>query len=256
MLGLLTKCIHLEIDHYYYWMLGVAVWIIYAVDHLLDVRFIKYPSSLFSRYAFFLNHQLILWICVLIGSSSLLVCCYQLLDKNIFIFGLLISSAGGIHYLLNVLEKRFHDYLGKEFRIAIIYVMGVSISLWMHISTETIKMFIWLLSSVFLITLLNLMIVADIDKEQDLEEQQISLPLFVSDQWMRWILIFIYILNLIVIRYVFIFEKKLIGVGAIFLLMLGLHVLLDLNRNFLRKKKIHRLFSEAIYFCPVIYLVT
>jgi hypothetical protein len=109
----------------YWFILPVAVWVVYTTDHLVDAYRLKAkahtPRHLFHHYYF----KTLSWMIIVLSIIHLLLAIF-LLDYRIVIFGLVVGGFT-LLYLLTVhftgSRKRF--YLQKEFFVAVIYVAGV-----------------------------------------------------------------------------------------------------------------------------------
>ena len=104
-------------------VLGIAVWLIYVLDRLLDNQ--KNAIILTERHLFHQSNQRILWFCVIICT----VICAGLLffvPFNIIKFGIVIALiTGGYLLIINQIsaENAFQHY--KEPITCLVYVSGV-----------------------------------------------------------------------------------------------------------------------------------
>src|SRR6218665_3126042 len=98
--------------------LGLAVWIIYTTDHLLDAWRLKKEAST-MRHRFHQRHFRVLFILLCVASSVELVL-ILFLRKSVFYGGLYLSGGVIFYILINRWLKYF-----KEVTAALLYSAGV-----------------------------------------------------------------------------------------------------------------------------------
>ena len=109
----------------WYLLLGLSVWLVYTLDHLLDARRMKETAST-PRHQF--HHRYFFPLAVIWAALAMtcLALAFTLLDKEGVIFGLVLGSLVLLHLLLvKLVGERTSPFLIKEAGVAVIYVMGI-----------------------------------------------------------------------------------------------------------------------------------
>lgn len=107
-------------------ILGMTVWCIYTLDHLLDARkYASNPSLSPNRYTFYHTYQKPLKIALTLGLASI-VFFLPTLSHDLLISGAILGSICGLYLLLSNFGSEKNQHL-KSIPVAIIYTMGVSL---------------------------------------------------------------------------------------------------------------------------------
>lgn len=119
-----SKLFHTEMNPLVYQLLGMAVWCIYTLDHVLDARRLIAPIS--SRYAFYQRYGGILLFFVAPSSIYGLVLAYQVLGLGWELY--LSIALGGLILLIMLLLRKAGKSAGliKELSTAVFYVLGIA----------------------------------------------------------------------------------------------------------------------------------
>lgn len=111
-------------------VLALAVWIIYTVDRLLDIRKTDYPKT--ARHTFHRNNIVLLWQCVA-GATIVGILLTFWLPSSIIKFGLILGAACVMYIaLVFQLPHRHPALLLKEPLVAILFSAGVWGSVWVQ----------------------------------------------------------------------------------------------------------------------------
>ena len=109
-------------------VLAVAVWIIYTVDRLLDIRKSNFPKT--PRHTFHRNHVLLLWQ-IVAGTAVVALILTFWLPWPVIKFGLVLSVACLAYIgLVFQLPPRHPALLLKEPLVAFLFTAGVWGSVW------------------------------------------------------------------------------------------------------------------------------
>jgi hypothetical protein len=148
--------------------LGLVVWGIYNLDHLLDARSMD-TGHVDVRRSFHLRHAKIIWgvllICILVGLGLLIF------DREMQEFLPYVAALAGLAVGILLLGK-FAGNKGawaKEILIALVYVAGISIFPVWKKGFELLPGFVFFyLLGFFLLALINLWILSLWDREADI----------------------------------------------------------------------------------------
>lgn len=145
-------------------LLGLAVWSIYTLDHLIDVR--KAQVGLSSRRDFHLRYQKVLWvlfgIAVLVGGVGAFFWFGWGKELQLtLILALLIVGS-------RVMIRKIGPGWMKEFSIAVFYVIGI---VWLPLLRAEAVDIIWTallyVPGYILLAFLNLLMLSFLDREED-----------------------------------------------------------------------------------------
>ncbi|WP_211208860.1 hypothetical protein [Mariniradius saccharolyticus] len=159
--------LEVEVPISVYLGLGLVVWGIYMLDHLLDARALNNTDEE-PRRSFFLRHYKIIWLSLgLCAAMALILVGFdQTLQGFVPYAGALAGLVAGTS-LLGKYAGRFGAWT-KEILIALVYVAGISIfPIWQK-GFELLPAYVFLyLFGFFLLALINLWILSLWDRESD-----------------------------------------------------------------------------------------
>ncbi len=177
-----SRFLRVEIEPLAYLLLGMSIWGIYTLDHLIDARKIPVGSTP-DRHQFHIrNKGWLSWLLVLVLIAGL-VLGYLVFGKSL---DLLWAIFLGVLILgIMAMLRKFSQKLAwlKEISTAFFYVLGISwLPIWNVDPIDLTWEFgaIWI--SYFVLALLNLLMLTYQDKEKDKAEGSLSLLSFVSQQ--------------------------------------------------------------------------
>lgn len=226
--------------------LGLTVWIIYTLDHLMDARTIK-NVAIAKRYQFHQQHFSIIgivWMLAIVCDALLVF----FMRKEIFFDGLWLSALVIIYFL-------FHRYFGffKEFTIAIVYSMGVLLPA-LSVSGVPATASLWIIiSSFFLTALINILLFSWFDHDADIGDGQQSFAMVFG--W-RHTQRFVYILFIAQAILQIIIAYWVGAAPAILLLsMNGVLLFIFYQAERFKKNDTFRLVGDAIFFFPAVALL-
>lgn len=147
--------------------LGLVVWGIYMLDHLLDARALDSTDEE-PRRSFFLRHSKIIWLSL--GLCAVVAMILAGLDQTLQGFVPYAGALAGLvvgTWLLGKYAGRFGAWT-KEILIALVYVAGISIfPIWRKGIEFLPKLLFLYLLGYFLLALINLWIFSLWDRESD-----------------------------------------------------------------------------------------
>jgi hypothetical protein len=223
--------------------LGLSVWIIYSVDHLLDARKLNSRAST-KRHRFHQEHSRGITIAVLIATIINAVLVF-FIRKPVFMGGIVLMLLVGVYLVL-------HRWIAfpKEILIALLYAGGVFLP---SVSVTTIEWINWpwsIMTQFVLTALLNLIIFSWFDQDNDRRDGSNSFVLTVGSKPSRWVIWILFSANVITSL------VNLPALPAIIMLMMNLVLMmLFLNQRSFSRDDIYRLAGDAVFFIPVVDLL-
>ena len=176
---------HVQLEWPIFVLLGLAVWTIYSLDHLLDARQSKGSSS--SRRVFYRQNKLVLSVGILVAVVAGLTGAFYWLGwgKELQLTLVLVLAMGGCRWAI----QKLGPLVLKEVSIALFYVVGV---LWLPILRSEAQDLSWqalaFATVFFLLALLNLWMLSFLDREEDRQDGFVSIAmLFPPLQIVQWI---------------------------------------------------------------------
>lgn len=226
--------------------LFIAVWLIYTWDHLLDVRNLSKPST--KRHRFHKNNfreiARISFFVLLCGIINFLF-----IPIKVAMYGLILSLFSAFYLAL---QKKFSLIGGKELTVAVGYTFGVFLYPMVRVGFQGVIFYEIL--SMFILTYVNILIVAKYDTEADRQDQVSSLSL---TKGLSWVTGFIYVLLcfgiIISMGGVFIFSSDSYHIFT----LLSFIILLIVNYfdSYFSINDRFRLVADGIFFLPLLFMI-
>ncbi|WP_323755718.1 UbiA family prenyltransferase [Roseivirga sp.] len=237
--------------------LGVAIWLIYTIDHLFDAKKGS-GSSTNQRHAF--HHKYFKQITYtalgifIVGVVNLYYLPWVTTKLGLILALLVLIYIGSLHLLK--LNKTWH----KEFLAAIIYSFGVFVaplSLLAHLDPFVFYIFMVF----FLIVLSNLLVFPVFEHESDRSNNIQSIVTIYGNVFVRKLTIVILVFNVLLIVGGIVYLNPVMT-GArwlsseyiLFVMTLVLAMLLIFPSFFQRNDR-YRLAGDGIFFFPLIYIL-
>jgi hypothetical protein len=226
--------------------LGLAVWIIYTIDHLLDARKLKDKAST-ARHQFHHLHFKILfaiWI-VMVCIEVILI---FFLRTQIFRSGLILAAIVILYILINQWLK-----YAKEVAGALLYCGGILLPVF------ALKPHLFNFNSIFLIApfvlivLTNLILFSWMDYEKDKMDAQPSIVTLAGKKTGTLILLFLFFC--ITIALFFSFNDLSRDVFVIYGLMTSVLLYIFLKPDLLNTNDRFRYMGDAIFLLPLLHWV-
>lgn len=224
--------------------LGLTVWIIYTVDHLLDARRIGKAAST-ARHMFHQRHFNKLLGGVLVGLLLNAVLVFFMRER--VLMGGIFLSGGIVVYLI------IHRYLRvlKELLISLLYTCGILMpSLTVtHLSFSEIP---WGLVAQFtLMAFLNLLIFSWFDYQHDVEDGTNSFATKVGKRMTTRIIVLVFAS----VVALFFFQQSR-NASVCIVAMAILQFFIFLYSRLLKKNDRFRLLGDAVFMLPLLYLLS
>ncbi|MCP4460050.1 MAG: hypothetical protein GY816_18805 [Cytophagales bacterium] len=227
--------------------LGLAVWVIYSVDHLLDSSAAVEPIS--PRRLFHQQHTKVLLLLTALALTAG-IWMASLLSRNVIISGGILAIIA-VGYLVAARYRRWSDF--KEIQIALGYAIGVSLV--PVTKLEAIESWHWLSIILLLLTaFINLILFSWFERKQDQDEGFTSMVLTLGEKKISVILILAFVM--ILLGAITLFQ---IGGSlnlAIFLLLTGgINSCLWKFTYYFGKNSRYRAVGDAVFLLPLFWLL-
>lgn len=237
-----------HVKSYAFISLGLTVWIIYTVDHLLDVARVKVPAST-ERHRFHQRHFTTLLIVLAIVILADVVSAF-FVRKVIFQWGLALAAAMIIYFLI----QRHLIYV-KEVVVALLFSCGVllpSLSLTESFPNEEILL---VMGSFVLTALINLILFSWFDQASDYNDNRASFATQVGERKTKRVIVLLFILNsMLMILSVILIRESLMHVALILFMNIILFFLFNQKKYFEVNDR-YRIVGDSIFFIPLLYII-
>lgn len=223
-------------------VMGLTVWIIYAIDHLMDIWKLVKPASS-ERHVFFQQHATVLTrlMAFLLFVDGLLV---LWLPVRVVVGGALV---GAVSLLYLLMQHRLHGV--KEIFGALLFTAGTWLPAMVLGSTGMRVVDYFAITIFLLIALLNLLVFSRHDEQEDRSDQRTSAATQLGrgqlDQWIRlvWIL---QILICLIAWYNFKHVEELWVLYVMNMLLL----IVDIFEPVLKRWQLYRIAADAVFWLP------
>lgn len=223
--------------------LGIAVWLIYMLDHLKDAN--KLITPLAERRKFHARHfRSLRAITLLVALFGLVVCWF--LDEEILVVGSLVAAISAFYLFVS---KRIDWF--KEFWIAISYALGVLLvpTIRTGLSTEILIALI----ALTILALVNLMIFSWFEREIDEKEGFRSFANVFSEQMVKVTIWLSFAVLAIVIAFGWYFEISLYV--NLYFTFLGLVFLIIWRTPWFQEEERYRWVGDAVFMLPIVFFL-
>lgn len=221
-----------------YLLLGMSVWCIYSMDHLMDSRSMKESNLAFPRHIFHQKYfKTILSGVLLLALVGFVVLMF--LEKLWFLIkpGFVLSTLIVVWFAVLYKSGQKAAWL-KEVSTAMVYVVGIALAPALTKGIAELGPYFWLFATLYFFTaLLNLFILSYIDAEGDKSEGFGSILTVISKSllgkiifWMGLSLFLLLIIQLVILPSYFSLH------AGILLLICGLHLLYFFSKG--QKKRL------------------
>jgi hypothetical protein len=237
----LANYFKVDLRIYSYLALGLTVWVIYTVDHLIDAKHIGHQASS-KRHQFHQRNFNVLAVItsIFIGIDGVLV---FFVRESIFYAGVALSLIITVYLLFN----RWLTYL-KEFVVAVLYCGGVILPVVSITGTEAVLQQVDLLVSFFLTALINVVLFSWFDWKIDQRDSGTSIVLSLGIDVVAKVLWILFLVQGALILWIgthtFV-DSVLLG------FMNGILLLLFVQAQAFTNDERFRLLGDAIFLLPV-----
>jgi 4-hydroxybenzoate polyprenyltransferase len=227
-------------------LLGLSVWIIYTVDHLLDVKNSK-PVIISDRHIFHQRNSK----SIKLGLATALI----LTSFLVFQLPNTITYAGVVLATIIAAYIFFNKRLGasKELVAALFYCAGVCLPTLGFVETQLPLVYRLLITQFFITALTNLILFALMERDEDKANRFNSIATLKSIKQVNFLLVLLFLVSI----GLFIFQLKLsmqwMPSGILFFMNLVL-CLLFIFRNALFVRTHYRLIGDGIFLMPIVIL--
>ena len=227
--------------------LGITVWIIYSVDHLLDARQLKKEATT-KRHLLHQRNFRALSMLVLAGimiDLSMIL----FIRKQVFVWGIGLALIVFLYLLFQRLITPFKEVMG-----ALLYTGGVWLPvLALHITPFSASL-IFLMIAFALTALINLVLFSWFDLEHDRNDTQVSLVTFFGQQNSKRVLSVLFLLQGLLLAGLLV-STPYKTETLILVSMNVVLVILLVAPDWFRKQDIYRLAGDFIFLFPLPYLI-
>jgi len=230
--------------------LGVAVWIIYTFDHLLDGQKTQgLPLTL--RHQFHQRNSKKLYIAVIFmsifGLGVIIQLPWQVINSGLWLVLVIIVYFFG----LKLIGSRPSFY--KEPLVALAYAIGVFLGPMSVMETIEVTVVLPLFLIYALLALVNLLVFSVYEVEIDEQDEHTSLVRLLGVRMVNHIIwtCFIGILGLLTYKLLSRFDLILIVIALMALALLLIHSF----KVFFKRNEWYRIVGDAVFYFPVIALI-
>jgi len=233
--------------------LGLAVWLIYTIDHLLDSRKIKAQDALFRHIIHSKNAPYIFGLIAIV--TMLLIFILQKLEPFLIIYGLAMGFAV-FCYLIFIHFIRKSDYWGKEWFIALVYASGICLPTFVYMADPSpILIYFWV--QLFVLASTNLILFNMIEFKIDKKHGFNSFSTYWGPDISRRVILALLFLFVVIWSSSFLFFKaeELLDYQAIFILMASVLAMVLSKEVVLRQEEWYRVIGDIVFVLPLIEIL-
>ncbi|MCB0491982.1 MAG: hypothetical protein KDC93_06145 [Cyclobacteriaceae bacterium] len=243
----LTRVFEVDIRFQGLLCLGLTVWLIYTMDHLVDARKLKSQAST-ERHRFHqqnFNMIIVLAIIILLAIIPLLFFIYE----SVLSMGIGLGALVVVYFIV----QRKLGFL-KELLGAVLYSVGVMLPV-IALSELSFNSLIAIPSVLFFNTaLINLVLFSWFDRDKDKLDNHPSLVTSVGDKVSKAILYFLFVLQVVLFFYAFdtgLNVSMLMVYTAMYLVLL----LIFIKASWFALNDRYRLAGDAVFLFPLLYII-
>ncbi|MEQ8363116.1 MAG: hypothetical protein RH948_09620 [Cyclobacteriaceae bacterium] len=243
----LTRVFEVDIRFQGLLCLGLTVWLIYTVDHLVDARNLKSQAST-ARHRFHQrNFRMILTLAIVILLAIIPLLFF--IHKPVLTMGI---GLGGLVIVYFIVQRKL-GFL-KEFLGAVLYCVGVMLPV-VALSELSFNSVITVPSILFFNTaLINLVLFSWFDRDKDKLDNHPSLVTSVGDKASKSILCLLFVLQIVL--FIYAFNSGLdISILIIFAAMYLVLLLIFVKSNWFGLNDRYRLAGDAVFLFPLLYMI-
>ena len=229
--------------------LGLTVWIIYTVDHLLDARKTQEPASTERHRYHQKNFKLLLYLLLFALLVDLIF--VFLLRKVVFQWGLVLSGFVVVYFLM----QKYLKYL-KELIVALVFSLGVLLPALSLTHEPPVTSDFLLISQFVLTALLNLLLFSWYDRDNDRQDKRESVVTLLGDKKTTIVISATFILNGVLMAGSILLFPYLVSRVLIIFFMNVILLWIFLQPQHFKVEDRFRLMGDSIFLFPLFYLIT
>lgn len=226
--------------------LGLVVWLIYTVDHLLDARRMNAQATTLRHQFHSRNFRIMIWFTIAVAAASGFLVLN--IEREILIVGVILATLVLIYFLF--LKKLS---AAKEVFGAVLYFSGVMIPV---IAKQPNADFLAMPGTLFfLLVLINLILFSWFDLDSDKEHDHRTIATQLGERNVRLLLGVLYAVTGLYLLAGFsseLSEKLWFTFMAMYLLLLVVFLFPDWHR----KGERYRVVGDFVFFVPLVYLIS
>ncbi|NQZ75576.1 MAG: UbiA family prenyltransferase [Ekhidna sp.] len=220
-----------------YVLLGVAVWIIYTVDHMRDS--VKASVGDRERYAFHSKNRKPLLLMVLILLCSVFPLLF-FVPTQILLFGSALMVLSGIYLLV---QQHLSYLFFKEFYIALVYVFGI---LMIPVLLGGDVPFIYFVNFL-LLAFSNLILISWYEREQDEQDGFESIATRLGDEFLSKVL-------LVILSFGTLLSMLLADtIGLYFFICFCIYISVFIYYSYFGTRDRYRIVCDAVFLFPLLF---
>ncbi len=248
-----VKWCNVSLPSAWWFILGLAVWIIYTSDHLID-SLNKQEKSSFFRHR--LHHRLKAYLRIvtfaLIAVTLLLAILY--LDKQIILYGICLGLVVALYLLFVAVANRKNSYFFKELFIAVIYVAGIWLAPLVQRFTATDLSTISILLLFILLTVSEGIIVSCYELSEDQSDHFGSFTTQFGATFTKRVALILLITSFVSSLVLAYYTPKAQTIGFLITATMSVILLLLLTfPSFFTKRNSYHLIGEITFWLPAIF---
>lgn len=239
-----------SLDYYCLLILGIATWVIYLLDRLLDIRI--YPPHFSPRHNFHaLNKNRLYFLLVVLVLIACRLCFF--IPLEVFFYGLFVSLGIGIYLLLlNIFLKKDKFQWVKEPITAIFYtlaIVGVAFVLLPNIYLSS-----WILAFLFFLVVSQNLLVFSFFEFLNLPHNKNTVTSF-GQKWSKKLIRWISIVVLSTVIFFFSGEWNYNSQVAFLILLMSLILsFLPAKAQFFIQNERYRWIGDGVFILPILLL--
>lgn len=119
-----VKTLQVQPNPWWWLVLGLSVWAIYAGDHLLDGYYRKQASTMF-RHRMHYRFRYYFMAALILAAFTAIILVWLFMDIRVLIGGIALGAGVLIYLLVVYVGRKNNYYFQKEFFISLFYVAGI-----------------------------------------------------------------------------------------------------------------------------------
>ncbi|GAA4820308.1 hypothetical protein [Algivirga pacifica] len=248
----LASVLEVQLEVVVYIVLGLAVWIIYTLDHLLDAKAIQHKAHTY-RHHFHQRYAKPLWWSILLASILEGVLLFYI-PPTVFWMGIKVSILVAVYFLMLQFIP-IKAFLLKELSIAIIYVIGILVG---PLSEVSVWHWEWtaLVLQLFLLAYINLLEFSLYDEKTDQLDGHKSAVSCLGKWRIKKLLLAVFFSFLIISLGVLWKGGETYPLWAqsiLWAMGIVLYLVFELESR-LKQRQLYRVLGDAVFLFPAVYL--
>ncbi|WKK87049.1 hypothetical protein [Marivirga arenosa] len=233
--------------------LGLTVWLIYTIDHLLDARKLK-SKDVFLRHA--IHHKNAPYIFGLIAVVTMvLIFILQSLKPYLIGYGLALGFVV-FCYLIYVHFIQKTAIWAKEWFIALVYASGICLPTFSYIQEiPLILIYFWL--QLFILASINLILFNMIEYKTDKQNGFNSFATIKGADFSRRVILFLLFAFVLIWSSSFLLFKaeELLDYQAMFIFMASVLAMVLSKEIVLRQEEWYRVIGDIVFVLPILEIL-